>query len=408
VLTVRKVWFVAAIAVVLSTTACQQGGTAAGPSQSPAASEQSDQGAPASSATPTPTPVVEPVSFEISPAGGAAKVRLDAPVTVKATNGTLTKVTVTDEDSATVRGTLADGVWHNDAALKGGASYTVTAVATDDEGKEQTTTSRFETLTPTSRVTASVLPLNNWTVGVGMPVVVNFTKAVAVKNRAATLKALTVSTAPAQVQGGWRWISSQQVQWRPANFWPVGTSVTVKADMAGVEVRPGVWGKGVTTSKFRIGAAMVSTVDIKKHTMTVTQNGHLLKVLPITTGKPGFDTRGGVKVIMSRELARRMDAETTGISQDNPEYYNIDNVRYAMRLTNSGEFLHAAPWSVGSQGHANVSHGCTGMSTANAKWLYEHSKVGDVVRYINAKRSPEWGNGYTAWNVSFSKWLSGA
>jgi lipoprotein-anchoring transpeptidase ErfK/SrfK len=406
---VRKLWFVAAVAVVLSTTACQQGGTASGPSataQSPAASEQSDQGAPASSATPT--PAVEPVSFEISPAADTSKVRLDAPVTVRASNGTLTKVTVVDEDNSTVRGALKDGVWQNEASLKGGAEYTVTAVATNADGQEQTTTSKFATLTPAARVSASVVPLNGWTVGVGMPVLVNFSKAVATKNREATLKAITVTTAPAQVQGAWRWITSQQVQWRPARYWPSGTKVTVKADMAGVEVRPGVWGRGVATSTFSIGTAMVSTVDIKKHRMTVTANGKVIKVLPITTGKAGFDTRGGTKVIMSRELSRRMDAETTGISRDNPEYYNIDDVKYAMRLTNSGEFLHAAPWSVGQQGHANVSHGCTGLSTANAKWLYEHSKVGDVVVYTNAKRQPEWGNGYTAWNLTFAQWSSGA
>ena len=405
----RKVWFVAAIAVVLSTTACQQGGTAAGPSapavQSPAASEQSDQGAPASSATPTPT--VDPVGFEISPAADTAKVRLDAPVTVKASNGTLTSVTVTDEDDAPVRGKLADGVWQNEASLKGGATYTVTAVAKDAEGREQTTSSSFKTLTPAARVSASVVPLNGWTVGVGMPVMVNFSKAVAVKNREATLKAITVTTTPSQVEGAWRWITSQQVQWRPANYWPSGTKVTVKADLAGLEVRPGVWGKGVATSNFTVGTAMVSVVDIKAHRMTVMQNGTVIKVLPITTGKAGFDTRVGTKVIMSRELSRRMDAETTGVARDNPEYYNIEDVKYAMRLTNSGEFLHAAPWSVRQQGHANVSHGCTGMSEANAKWLYEHSKVGDVVKYVNGKRAPEWGNGYTAWNKTFDQWKAG-
>jgi lipoprotein-anchoring transpeptidase ErfK/SrfK len=75
-----------------------------------------------------------------------------------------------------------------------------------------------------------------------------------------------------------------------------------------------------------------------------------------------------------------------------------------MRLTYSGEFLHAAPWSTGSQGQANVSHGCTGMSTANAKWLFDHSKVGDVVVYKHSSRKLEWGNGYTAWDISYSQW----
>ncbi len=84
-----------------------------------------------------------------------------------------------------------------------------------------------------------------------------------------------------------------------------------------------------------------------------------------------------------------MDAATTGVDSEDPGYYNIKDVRWAMRLTNSGEFLHAAPWSVGSQGSANVSHGCTGMSTANASWLYSHSRRGDVVHYVHSPRPLE-------------------
>jgi lipoprotein-anchoring transpeptidase ErfK/SrfK len=100
-----------------------------------------------------------------------------------------------------------------------------------------------------------------------------------------------------------------------------------------------------------------------------------------------------------------MDAATTGTDPNDPEYYNI-KVKYAMRLTYSGEFLHQAEWSVGSQGRANVSHGCTGMSPTNAKWLFDRSKMGDVVVYQGSSRPLEWGNGYTAWDMSYSRWKS--
>ena len=73
-----------------------------------------------------------------------------------------------------------------------------------------------------------------------------------------------------------------------------------------------------------------------------------------------------------------------------------------MRLTNSGEFIHAAPWSVGSQGYANVSHGCTGMSTENAGWLYSISRRGDVVEYVGTDRPMEPDNGYGDWNISWA------
>ena len=91
------------------------------------------------------------------------------------------------------------------------------------------------------------------------------------------------------------------------------------------------------------------------------------------------------------------------------EYYDLSNVRYAMRLTNSGEFIHAAPWSVGAQGRANVSHGCTGMSTANAAWLFGIAQRGDPVQYVNANRgSAEPGNGWTQWNVPWDQWVAGS
>jgi lipoprotein-anchoring transpeptidase ErfK/SrfK len=134
--------------------------------------------------------------------------------------------------------------------------------------------------------------------------------------------------------------------------------------------------------------------------------GKVVKVIPVTTGKRGLDTRNGTKVIITKEYERRMDAATTGTDPSDPDYYNLV-VNYAMRLTWSGEFLHAAPWSVYAQGHSNVSHGCTGMSTDNARWLFDHSKIGDVVVYKNSPRELEWGNGLTAWEISYDKWVSG-
>jgi lipoprotein-anchoring transpeptidase ErfK/SrfK len=196
------------------------------------------------------------------------------------------------------------------------------------------------------------------------------------------------------------------VQWRPKAYWPAGTTVTVRSALEDVQVAPGVWGTSNRTTEFRVGSAMISTVDVKRHTMTVRKDGRVVKVIPVTTGKNGFLTRNGVKVIMSRESSRRMDAETTGIARTDPEYYDV-KVKWAMRLTHSGEFFHAAPWSVASQGRANVSHGCTGMSTENAEWLFKNSKVGDVAVFTGSKRGLEWGNGYTAWDMPYDRWLAG-
>lgn len=371
---------------------------------SPAAS--AGAGSPVGSPSGSPAVPVTALKLAVSPLDAAEAVRLDQPVTVTVAGGTLTGVTVSTDQGTELAGQIdaAASSWTSSAALKSGSDYSVTAYARAADGSAANLTTHFSTLRPDATVKASILPQDDWTVGVGMPVIINFTKSV--QDRAAVEKATSVSSTPV-VAGGWHWMSGRELQWRPEVYWPSGTKVVVKAGLSGVEVAPDVWGSRSVSSTFSIGSAMVSTVDVAGHTLTVTRDGQVIKTIPVTTGKRGYETRAGTKVIISRESSRVMDAATTGVDPKDPNYYRLD-VKYAMRLTWSGEFLHAAPWSVGSQGRANVSHGCTGMSTSNAKWLFDHSKVGDVVVYQHSKRPLEWGNGYTAWNIAFTKWASAA
>ncbi len=113
-------------------------------------------------------------------------------------------------------------------------------------------------------------------------------------------------------------------------------------------------------------------------------------------------------MIVEKFTSKRMDAATTGIDPGNPEYYNLSDVKYAQRVTYSGEFLHAAPWSVGSQGYANVSHGCVGMSPSNAQWLFGLTKVGDPVEVTGTDRPMEAANGYGDWNVPWREYKQGS
>lgn len=360
--------------------------------------------APAAAASTSPPAVALPAKVTIAPDDDSSKVRLDKRVTVGVSEGTLSAVSVTAKKGKELPGTLsADKLsWKSSAPLAAGTTYAVSVTAAAKDGKTAQTTSSFKTLTP--KDTGSVwFPLSDGaTVGVGMPVIVNFTEPVSQKKRAKVEAALSVSTSKS-VTGAWRWSTSQQVQWRPKQYWPAHTEVKVKAALAGVELSSGVWGKKNSTSKFSIGDAVISTVDVDAHTLVMRKNGTKVRTIPVTTGKASMATRNGIKVIMSRETSHRMRSESIGIEKDDPDYYDIV-ARYAMRLTYSGEFLHAAPWSTGSQGRANVSHGCTGMSTADARWLFERSKVGDVVVYKNSSRKLEPGNGYTAWNESWSEW----
>jgi lipoprotein-anchoring transpeptidase ErfK/SrfK len=297
--------------------------------------------------------------------------------------------------------------WTATERLEPGTSYELSGVAVDSDGLARKVHRTFRTadLTLDQQTYASVAPLDGETVGVGMPAILTFD--IPVTDRAEVERHLSVDAEPAQ-PGTWSWISDTEVHWRPKSYWKPGTDVTVRADVNGVNAGNGIYGQEDRVSRFHVGDALVMNIDVADHTMRVVENGTLLRTIPISAGKPGFTTRSGIKLIVEKFRTKRMDAATTGIDEDDPEYYNLSNVEYAQRVTYSGEFIHAAPWSVGSQGHANVSHGCIGMSTENAGWLYSLTRRGDVVDVVGTDRPMESTNGYGDWNVSWADYRAGS
>ena len=341
---------------------------------------------------------------------GKQAVPVDTRVKVTAHNGTLQRISVMSRRGVELPGGITpdDASWEADGRLEPGTTYVVKGVTKSPAGTTARTKSTFRTEDlPLARQTyASVAPLNGETVGVGMPVIVTFD--VPVTDKKAIEKHMTVTNTSKQ-PGAWHWLSDTEVHWRPQSYWKAGTDVTVDVDVNSIPAGNGVYGQESRTVKFHVGDAVISKVNAQTHMMQTFINGKLAKTTPITTGKPGFTTRSGVKVIIEKFRSKRMRSETVGISDRNSEdYYDLDNVEYAMRVTYSGEFLHAAPWSVASQGHDNVSHGCTGMSTANAEWLYNISKRGDVVEYTGTDRPMTLTNGYGDWNESFPTWKQGS
>lgn len=336
----------------------------------------------------------------------AASVPIDAPVTVTASGGTLEGVEVTSAEGR-LAGDVADGTWTSSATLEPGTDYTIAARAARADGTTVERSRTFHTvdLTLDQQTYPSIAPLQGETVGVGMPVVVTFD--LPVTDHALFEKHMSVTSTPAQ-QGSWYWLNDKEVHWRPHTYWKAGTDVTVDVDVNSLPAGNGIYGQEDREVSFEVGDAHVYKVDAQTHQMQVFNNGTLLRTLPITTGKPGFTTRSGTKVIMEKFAERRMNSETVGINRDSPEAYDIDDVQWAMRVTYSGEFIHAAPWSVGSQGHANVSHGCTGLSTADAGWLYAMSRRGDVVEYTGTDRQMTLENGYGDWNLSRADWKAGS
>ncbi|MBA3781627.1 MAG: L,D-transpeptidase family protein [Nocardioides sp.] len=390
----RLVVAVIALATATGLAACDAADTLTG-------SEPDDS---SSSSAPS-TPAAPKVKLAAAQKTGLA---IDQGLVFTAEQGTLRKLKVSSPDGPLEGQVGADGLsWTATGRLEPGTTYTATGLAERGDGSTQKVraTAATQQLTLDQQTYPSVAPLQGETVGVGMPVIITFD--VAVTDKAAFEKHMSVKSTPAQ-PGAWHWLSDQEVHWRPRTYWQAGTDVTVDVDVNSVPAGGGVYGQESRQVGFTVGDAVISKVNAQTHQMQTFINGALAKTTPITTGKAGFTTRSGVKVIMEKFRSRRMNSETIGIANDSAEGYDLDDVEYAMRVTYSGEFLHAAPWSVGSQGQANVSHGCTGMSTADAKWLYDRSKRGDVVEYTGTDRPMTLTNGYGDWNATFPDWKAGS
>ena len=351
------------------------------------------------------SPSAKPLAAEISPADGAKDVPVDKQVTVTATSGEFTSVKVAKPDGRTVPGSLSADkkTWTANHLLDPALRYTVTAT-----GETGTVTSSFTTrsLSLAQQTFATIVPVDKAEVGVGMPVAVYFD--VPVKDHASFEKRMHVTATPAQT-GSWYWVSDTEARYRPQRYWKPGTTIKVDLDLNGASAGAGVYGQHSRAATYKVGDAHVIKINARTHQMKVFSNGKLLRTIPATTGKPGFTTRSGIKVISEKHRVKEMRSETIGISdQGSSDYYSLDDVEYAMRLTNSGEFIHAAPWSTGSQGYANVSHGCTGISTDNAAWLYGLARIGDVVETTGTDRKMEWDNGFGDWNLSWAEYQKGS
>ena len=338
---------------------------------------------------------------------GPGKVTPSERVVVTATNGQLASVTVSGPQGTALPGQFSrDGsTWTADpSTLSYGTTYRVRATAVDSRGLTVTSDESFTTDEPSATFSATVTPAQGSVVGVGTPIVVAFDHDIRPANREAVEKALVVRT-PTPILGAWSWTGPREVRFRPLNYWPGHAQVQVQANLTGVEGSAGVLGSGNTTTSFVTGPATVIRVDAQTHKAQVWTDGVKVRTIPVTTGKPGFDTRSGTVIITTKEPTRIMDAATGGTDPTDPEYYRIE-VRYAMRITASGEFLHAAPWSVYAQGRANVSHGCIGMSTDNAAWLFDHAQLGDVVEISGTPVPQNLGNGVTVWQNTWDEWLA--
>ncbi|MFE2246241.1 L,D-transpeptidase [Streptomyces lavendulae] len=389
-------------AALLLTTACSGGGGSnsggSGGSDAKGTATGAKSGTEASKAV-----------VNVKPDDGAKEVATSGILKISSTGGKLTTVTVADTKGNAVEGKLAgDGAsWEPARNLAAATEYKVHAVAKDEAGRESAKDTTFTTLTPQNTFVGHYTPEDGSTVGVGMPVSINFTRGIT--NTEAVEKAITVTAEPAvKVEG--HWFGNDRLDFRPEKYWAAGTKVTVKLALDGVEGRPGVYGKQTRTVTFTVGRSQVTTVDASAHTMQVVRDGQVLKDIPITAGAPATTTYNGQMVISEKYKVTRMNGATVGFGGE----YDISDVPHAMRLSNSGTFVHGNYWAPSSTfGSENVSHGCVGLEdergagddSTPAAWFYNESLIGDVVVVKNSKDkqiAPD--NGLNGWNMDWAEW----
>ncbi|MDW5609384.1 MULTISPECIES: L,D-transpeptidase [Mycolicibacterium] len=343
--------------------------------------------------------------LQASVTDGAIGVPVDSPVTVTAGDGVLGQVSLINEAGVRVDGELSpDGIsWSSAEPLGYNKQYTLKAEALG-LGGVTSTSATFETHSPDNLTMPYVLPNDGDTVGVGQPIAIRFDENIT--NRLAAQQAVTVTTDP-PVEGAFYWLNNREVRWRPAQYWKPGTTVEVQVKAYGVEFGQGLFGQDDVSTRFTIGDEVIATADDATKMLTVRRNGEVVKTMPISMGKAKTPTDNGAYIIGDRYSFLVMDSSTYGVPVNSPDGYRTE-VEWATQMSYSGIYVHSAPWSVGSQGVANVSHGCLNVSPANARWFYDNTRRGDIVEVVNTTGPTLSGtDGLGDWNIPWDRWKAG-
>ncbi|MCX4813387.1 Ig-like domain-containing protein [Streptomyces sp. NBC_01239] len=356
--------------------------------------------------------------IKITPADGSDNASINNSAAVTVSKGTLTGVTMTTADGKAVAGTIsADKLsWKPSTQLDRSTTYKLAATAKDSAGLVAHENASFTTVSPANSFIGNFTPEDGSTVGVGMPVSINFNKAIT--NKAAVQKGITVTSSGGQ-EVVCHWFNTQRMDCRPEDYWKENSTVTLKLALDGVEGASGVYGVQQKTVTFHIGRNQVSYVDAKSKQMKVEQDGKVVKTIPISAGSPEHTTYNGQMVMSEKFTQTRMNGATVGFTDDDGKgEYDIKDVPHAIRLTSSGTFIHGNYWGSPSVfGSVNTSHGCVGLQDVKgagdknmpAAWFYNNSIVGDVVVISNTgDKTVAPDNGLNGWNMDWAQWKAGS
>ncbi len=346
-----------------------------------------------------------------SPKFGTKDIAPTAAVTVTAFNAKITELTVTGADGGALKGDLdaGGGTWTLGERMKYNQTYTFAGTATDTDGTATPISGDLTTVNPSSTTVATFVVEEGGTYGVGQPVVIVFNGPVT--DKAAAQTALKLTTDKGDIVGSWGWLQDEdilangvlksQVHFRPKDYWPANTSITVEAKLYGVDYGNGGWGADDVTRTFTIGRKLEVIADVNSFRLKVNVNDVQVKDYPVSYGKATDlrrQTRSGTHVVQ---------AKYPDFDMCNSQFsYCGVKVLWAVRINNNGEFIHENDSTIKYQGVANVSHGCVNMSTANAKDFYDLCFIGDPVVVSGTDVQLSASDYIYDWAYSYDTWKS--
>ncbi|GLZ50196.1 L,D-transpeptidase 2 [Actinomycetospora sp. NBRC 106375] len=358
------------------------------------------------------SPFASPVPFSLAASvpAGAADVAPSDPVVVSAAGGQITSVTVTPAGAAPLAGTPdPSGTRWTSARLAYDTEYRVQAAGVDSDGRpgapiDQT----FRTVEKPEQTleVASIRPTDGQTVGVAMPISITFDAPVG--DRAAVERRVSVTTS-VPTEGSFHWMSDEQLNWRPKEYWRPGTQVTVDARLFGVAAGRGLDGGADTSFSFTVGRDQRVRGDVNAHTLVLSQDGREVRTLPASFGRPEYPTQSGIHVAFEKYEVKRMRSESWGgPAAGEPGFYD-EELPFAVRISNNGEFVHVNAATVSQQGRSNVSHGCANVSPADGEMFFNWVQMGDPVEIVGSERPLTPADGDIAdWTIPWEQYRQGS
>jgi lipoprotein-anchoring transpeptidase ErfK/SrfK len=342
-----------------------------------------------------------------TPANAAEDVTPTARVGVEVDNGWFQRVSLTNSDGRVVAGAInRDRTSFTVSEPLGyGVEYTWGGSVVGHDGKAVPLKGSFTTVDPVNQVNGQFQLADGQTVGVAAPIILQFDADVPEAHRAEVERALKVTTTP-PVLGGWAWLPNEaggsRVHWRTKDYYPAGTRVHVDARLYGVPFGEGAFGAADSTLDFEIGRYQLVRAEASSHQIEVLTDAGVIMTLPCSYGEGDLDrnvTRSGIHVVTEKYEDFYMTNPAAG-------YANVRE-RFAVRISNNGEFIHANPNSAGAQGNSNVTNGCINLSTEDAEQYFNTAVYGDPVEVTGTRIQLSYADGdIWDWAIDWNEWTA--